>query len=181
MPAERFARWFEGWRVGGVLLTDLFAGADSCVEYPMLDREPLPRWTRGPVTLLGDAAHAMQPMGSNATTQAVIDGRALAYCLATAPDPLTGLAEYERHRRPVTSRVQLASRSKGPEIVIDMVAARAPNGFADVEDVVPERVLRAISAGYAALAEFDVGGVNTRSPYDVRRARLMRAESAVRG
>jgi 2-polyprenyl-6-methoxyphenol hydroxylase-like FAD-dependent oxidoreductase len=173
VPAEKFSGEFEGWRVGDILITDLFTGADACFEYPMLDREPLAGWTRGPVTLLGDAAHAMQPMGSNATTQAIIDARALGYFLATTPDPERALADYERHRLPVTTKVQLANRSMGPEAVIDMVTALAPDGFTSVEDVVPGPALRAVSTGYAELAEFDAGSVNIRSPYDVRRARLL--------
>ncbi|WP_285508041.1 FAD-dependent monooxygenase [Actinokineospora sp. NBRC 105648] len=173
VPAAKVAAGFPGWRVAGIALTDLFEGADSCFEYPLLDRDPLPTWSSGTTTLLGDAAHAMHPMGSNATTQAVVDARALAYFLATDPDPARAIAAYERHRRPVTSRIQLANRAMGPEAVIDLVAERAPAGFAAVTDVVPSASLDAVGDRYAVLAGFDRDSVNRRSPYDIRRARLV--------
>lgn len=175
VPAGKFAHEFVGWRTGGHLLTDLFQAASGCFEYPMIDRDPLPTWSRGQATLLGDAAHAMHPMGSNATTQAVIDARALAYFMALEPDVERALTAYERHRRPVATQVQIANRAMGPEAVIDLVARRAPEGFATVDDVLPTAELRAICDRYAELAAFDRGSVNTRSPYDTRRARLVGA------
>ncbi len=173
VPAAKFAVGFADWQVADTVITDLFDRAASCFEYPMVDREPLATWSKGPVTLLGDAAHAMHPMGSNATTQAVIDARALAYFLATIPDIERALAGYEQERRPVTTRVQLANREMGPEAVIDIVAARAPGGFTSVDEVLPAATLHQVSERYAALAAFDRRSVNTRSPYDVRRARLV--------
>ncbi|WP_424187697.1 FAD-dependent monooxygenase [Actinokineospora sp. G85] len=175
VPAAKFAPGFAGWMAEGLDLAALFEGADGCFEYPMVDREPLTAWTRGTTTLVGDAAHPMAPMGSNATTQAVVDGRALAYFLATADDPAQGLLAYEAHRRPVTTRVQLANRVMGPEVVIDLVAALAPDGFGAVGEVLPPDELRGVGERYAALAAFDRGSANARSPYDVRRARLVGA------
>jgi len=176
VPAAKFAAGFAGWRVAGTVVTDLFEGADSCFEYPMLDRDPLPAWSRGSVTLLGDAAHAMQPMGSNATTQAVIDARALAFFLATETGVERAALAYEQHRRPMTTRVQLANRDMGPEAVINVVTARAPGGFTTVDEVLPVSVLHGIRDRYAALASFDRSSVNARSPYDIRRARLVGAK-----
>jgi 2-polyprenyl-6-methoxyphenol hydroxylase-like FAD-dependent oxidoreductase len=173
VPAAKFAPGFAGWRVAGVDLVELFESTESCFEFPMLDRDPLPAWTSGRATLLGDAAHAMAPMGSAAATQAVVDARAVAYFLGVAPDVETALAQYERHRRPATTRIQLANRDLGPEAVIDVVARRAPGGFSTVEDVCCPADLRAICDDYAALAAFDRHGVNIRSPYDIRRARLV--------
>ncbi|MGM1063954.1 FAD-dependent monooxygenase [Saccharothrix sp. Mg75] len=163
VTAAKFAHLFTRWHVAGTDLVELFEATEHCFEYPMLDRDPLPRWTTGRVTLLGDAAHAMRPMGSNATTQAVVDARALAYCLATEPDAGTALAAYERHRRPVTARIQLANRNLGPEAVLDLAA----------DPLVPPGGLREVCDDYAELAAFDRRSVNTRSPYDIRRARLL--------
>lgn len=126
-------------------------------EYPMCDRDPLPWWTRGRATLLGDAAHPMYPVGSNGASQAVIDARCLANLLATQPvEP--ALRAYETERLAATAGVVRSNRTGGPERVIDLVAARAPDGFADVSDVASTTELAGITQGYARLAGFAVGG-----------------------
>jgi 5-methylphenazine-1-carboxylate 1-monooxygenase len=173
VPPAKFAPGFAGWRVAGLDLVELFESTEFCFEFPMLDHDPLPGWTVGRATLLGDAAHAMQPMGSGAASQAVLDARALAYFLGIEPDAENALARYERHRRPATTRIQLANRNLGPEAVIDIVTRRAPGGFTSVEDVCRPAELRMICDEYAALAAFDRRGVNIRSPYDIRRTRLV--------
>ncbi len=123
-------------------------------EYPMCDRDPLPWWTTGRVTLLGDAAHPMYPVGSNGASQAILDARCLADHLAADPD--TALAAYEAERRPATAEVVRSNRAGGPERVIDLVAARAPTGFGDVHEVATAEELAGIVRGYATLAGFAV-------------------------
>jgi len=124
-------------------------------EYPMCDRDPLPWWTQGRVTLLGDAAHPMYPVGSNGASQAVLDARCLAALLAEreAPD---ALAAYEAERLPKTAEIVRANRRGGPERVVDVVSERAPDGFARLEDVIAREELAAIAGGYAAMAGFAV-------------------------
>ncbi|MEU0738840.1 FAD-dependent monooxygenase [Streptomyces sp. NPDC006134] len=134
----------------------------------MLDRDPLPRWSFGAVTLLGDAAHAMAPMGSNATTQAVLDARSLAHALATHDDPVAALVAYDRDRRPRMNRLQLLNRAKGPEVVIDLVHERAPQGFGHVHDVIPAARLAHVAHSYARAAGFDTASVNAPSPYGLQ-------------
>ncbi|WP_410536348.1 FAD-dependent monooxygenase [Streptomyces sp. KL2] len=124
VPREKFLSHFAGRRYGDLSIEDLLEGDGPVVEFPLLDRDPLPRWSFGRTTLLGDAAHAMAPMGSNATTRSVVDARAPAYALARHDDPAGALAAYERDRRPAMTRLQLASRAKGPEVVIDLACAR---------------------------------------------------------
>ncbi len=143
--------------------------AREVYEYPMVDRDPLPRWTFGRVTLLGDAAHAMYPMGSNGATQAIIDARALAYHLRTSTDVDEALAAYERDRRPVTTSVQINNRQEGPEVVIKLANQRAPQGFTRIEDVIPRRELMEISERYARAAGFDPETLNSRASYSVSR------------
>ena len=95
-------------------------------EYPMCDRDPLPRWSHGRVTLLGDAAHPMYPVGSNGASQAILDARCLADRLVSAEHPLHALWAYEQERLPPTAQIVRMNRSGGPEGVIDAVeAARA--------------------------------------------------------
>ena len=98
-------------------------------EYPMCDRDPLPRWSHGRVTLLGDAAHPMYPVGSNGASQAILDARCLADRLREADHPMQALWEYEHERLPMTAQIVRTNRSGGPEGVIDAVEQRAPNGF----------------------------------------------------
>ena len=123
-------------------------------EYPNCDRDPLPRWSFGRVTLLGDAAHPMYPVGSNGASQAILDARSLAMHLASAGSIETALAAYDAERRPATAEIVLANRDGGPEGVIDLVEARAPDGFDDIETVAAYDERKAIVRGYATLAGF---------------------------
>ena len=136
-------------------VTALIQATADIYEYPMCDRDPLPWWTQGRVTLLGDAAHPMYPVGSNGSSQAILDARCLADLLASRPAAVA-LAEYEAVRRPATSEIVRSNRQGGPERVVDLVAARAPGGFASIGDVATEAELAGIVRGYAGLAGFAV-------------------------
>ncbi len=129
-------------------------------EYPCCDRDPLARWSAGRVTLLGDAAHPMYPVGSNGASQAVLDAVALGRHLAANPDVATALAAYEAERRPPTSEIVLSNRRGGPERVIDAIEARAPDGFSDIETVMEHAEREAIVRGYATMAGFAKEQVN---------------------
>ncbi|ACL56211.1 flavin-dependent oxidoreductase [Methylobacterium nodulans] len=132
----------------------LVEATPQAFEYPMCDRNPLPRWTHGRVTLLGDAAHPMYPVGSNGASQAILDARALADALARAEHPAQALLAYEAERRPKTAEIVLLNRKGGPERVIDEVEKRAPAGFASVDDVLSQAERQAIVSGYAGKAGF---------------------------
>ena len=129
-------------------------------EYPMCDRDPLPRWSHGRVTLLGDAAHPMYPVGSNGASQAILDARFLADRLKDAEHPVHALWLYEQTRLPVTAEIVQSNRRGGPEGVIDAVEARAPDGFSDIEDVLSFEQRKAIVRGYASKAGFTREQVN---------------------
>jgi 2-polyprenyl-6-methoxyphenol hydroxylase-like FAD-dependent oxidoreductase len=122
-------------------------------EYPMCDRDGLPWWTQGRVTLLGDAAHPMYPVGSNGASQAILDARFLAAQLEKMPVP-DALAAYERERKPKTAEIVRLNRMGGPERVVDVVSARAPGGFERLEDVISRDELLSIAGGYAVTAGF---------------------------
>ncbi|MGA5002412.1 FAD-dependent monooxygenase [Streptomyces arboris] len=153
------------WRCGDLALAEVLAGQERVRQFPMIDRDPLPRWSFGRVTLLGDAAHAMAPMGSNATTQCIVDARTLAHALAADPDPVRALAAYDRRRRPAMNRLQVLNRAKGPEVVIDMAHGRAAGGRA--RQAVPPGDLAQVTAAYARAAGSDRASVNRPSPYTV--------------
>jgi 2-polyprenyl-6-methoxyphenol hydroxylase-like FAD-dependent oxidoreductase len=127
-------------------------------EFPMCDRDPLPAWTHGRVTLLGDAAHPMYPMGSNGAGQAIMDAACLARCLTSPASPEAALRAYQDERLPVTSDVVLRNRAGGPEQVIDEVERRAPDGFGKLEDVIDPAELDKIVTGYAQASRQAAGG-----------------------
>ena len=129
-------------------------------EYPMCDRDPLPRWSHGRVTLLGDAAHPMYPVGSNGASQAILDARCLADLLKNADHPMQALWAYEMERLPPTAQIVRMNRSGGPEGVIDAVEQRAPDGFQNIDDVLSFEVRKAIVRGYAGVAGFAQSQVN---------------------
>jgi 2-polyprenyl-6-methoxyphenol hydroxylase-like FAD-dependent oxidoreductase len=129
-------------------------------EYPMCDRDPLPHWSHGRVTLLGDAAHPMYPVGSNGASQAILDARCLADRLKEAEHPQQALWAYERERLPMTADIVRSNRSGGPEGVIDAVEQRAPDGFDNIDSVLSYEDRKAIVRGYAAKAGFAKEQVN---------------------
>jgi 2-polyprenyl-6-methoxyphenol hydroxylase-like FAD-dependent oxidoreductase len=149
---DELAPRIAGFDLGAVNAGALMRATEPFWEYPMCDRDPLGRWSEGRVTLLGDAAHPMYPVGSNGASQAILDARALADHLAGTSDPTAALAAYEAERRPLTSAIVLGNRQGGPEGVIDAVDALAPNGFADVEAVLPRAEREAIVKGRAGAA-----------------------------
>jgi 2-polyprenyl-6-methoxyphenol hydroxylase-like FAD-dependent oxidoreductase len=142
----------------------LIEATETFYEYPNCDRDPLPRWSFGRVTLLGDAAHPMYPVGSNGASQAILDACALARCLASGASVADALDAYDAERRPPTSDIVLTNRQGGPERVIDVVEARAPRGFEDVDAVLPYAEREAIVRGYAHMAGYAVEQVNRRLP-----------------
>ncbi|MFI1015489.1 flavin-dependent oxidoreductase [Streptomyces sp. NPDC020965] len=166
VPVERFLHHYEGWEFGGVSVPEVLRAAEGAYEYPMVDREPLPRWSHDRTTLIGDAAHAMYPIGSNGATQSIVDGRALAHALVRHSDPVEALASYEAERRPAMTELQLANRRQGPEVVINLAHERAPGGFTDIDEVIPPAERAEIAARYAATGAFDPATVNLGSPYD---------------
>ena len=166
---ERFIEPFKHWNFPWLPLADLITSTGEIFEYPMSDRDPLPAWTSDRVTLLGDAAHPMRPVGSQAGSQGVVDARVLAHALAGAADPARGLLDYEATRRPAMNEVVLRNRQYGPEIVMQMAEERAPGGFNNIEDIIPRHELEDVSLSFKKAAGFDPETVNTRPSYGVVR------------
>src|SRR5262249_56979991 len=120
-------------------------GRHGVLEFPRVDRDPVEKWSFGRVTLIGDAAHPMQPIGSQAGSQAIIDARVLTQALTTIADPVQALRHYEAVRRPAMNEITLRNRQLRPEAAVQIVEERAPNGFARIEDVVSRAELETIS------------------------------------
>lgn len=142
---------------------DLMTRGGVAYEYPMVDRDPLQVWTFGNMTLLGDAAHPMYPIGSNGASQAILDARVLTACFLQHDLNADALAAYEAQRRPATTAIIHANRADGPDAVLDIVADRAPDGFARIEDVFAPGELDQIGAEYKKIAGFDVEALNARA------------------
>ena len=148
-------------------LPALFRGVRAVYKYPMVDRDPLPRWDFGRVTLLGDAAHPMYPTGANGASQAILDARVLARELALQPSIAAAVAAYDAQRRPATAEVVRANREGGPMRPLRLVHERAPDGFERIEDVLSHQELAEIAAAYKRAAGFDVEELNRRPTLSV--------------
>jgi 2-polyprenyl-6-methoxyphenol hydroxylase-like FAD-dependent oxidoreductase len=164
---DEFLPPFAEWRWPGVDVPELVEASSEVYEFPMVDRDPLPRWTFGRTTLLGDAAHPMYPIGSNGATQGVIDARVFTYHLATAPSIEEALSRYEEERRAATSRIVLMNRANGPDQVMELAEQRAPNTEDDLDAAVPYEERKAIADGYKKIAGFDPQVLNNRMSYSV--------------
>lgn len=156
-----FADHFAGWRFPWVDIPALIGRAQAIYEFPMVDRDPLPAWVAGRVALLGDAAHPMYPIGSNGASQAILDARCLADCLVRFEDAAYALREYEAERLPRTAGIVLRNRLNGPEQVMQLARERAPQGFANIETVIPRAELEEIALRYKRIAGFDPATVNS--------------------
>ena len=150
---ESFIHLYEGWKFPDLDMRALMRGAEEVFEFPMVDRDPLPQWTLGRMSLVGDAAHPMYPIGSNGATQAIMDARAIADAfMAHGTDWRSALAQYESQRRSATTALTLANRREGLDRILDIVDERAPDGFTDLESVLPRAELEAIVTEYKTLA-----------------------------
>jgi 5-methylphenazine-1-carboxylate 1-monooxygenase len=146
----------------------MIRGAETIYQYPMVDRDPLPTWNFGRLTVLGDAAHPMYPVGSNGASQAILDARVLARELALRPSIDAAVASYDEQRRPPTAAVVLANRAVGPEKCMELVEQRAPDGFASLDAVISRAELEDIAASYKRTAGFDPDVLNNRPSLSVR-------------
>jgi 2-polyprenyl-6-methoxyphenol hydroxylase-like FAD-dependent oxidoreductase len=152
---EDFYPTFEGWRFDWLDVARLLRESDAVLEYPMVDRDPLPFWSRGRITLLGDAAHPMYPRGSNGAGQAILDARALAGCLRREPDVAAALKAYETARLEAAYRVVLMNRKDPPDAILREVHQRTGDKpFERIEDVVPREELAEILETYKRVAGF---------------------------
>ncbi|KUJ76472.1 hypothetical protein AVO45_11815 [Ruegeria marisrubri] len=154
---------FEDWRFDWIDVPALIRGAEVVYEYPMVDRDPLPRWTHGAVTLMGDAAHPTYPVGSNGASQAIIDARVIGAKLLQRGVAPGALAAYEADIRPVTTAVGRANRAGGgPDGVLQQVEDLCGGDFEDIEQVIPRADLAAHAEKYKAVAGFSIAELNAR-------------------
>lgn len=153
---DDFLPAFADWRFDWLDVPEMIRKADMVLEFPMVDQDPLPRWTHGRVTLLGDAAHPMVPRGSNGAGQSIIDARVLADLLADSADALDALKAYEAQRLPATTNVVLTNRKNPPDAILREVYERTGDKpFKRIEDVISPAELTAITDNYKKVAGYD--------------------------
>ncbi len=156
---------FEDWHFDWLDVPALIRAADAILEFPMVDQDPLPWWTQGRITLLGDAAHPMYPRGSNGAGQAILDARALSDALAAYPDPIGALKAYEALRLPFTAEVVRMNRRNPPDAILREAFERTGDKpFDRVEDVISHDELVALSEGYKRVAGFDRQSLRAGTP-----------------
>ncbi|MYB28932.1 MAG: flavin-dependent oxidoreductase, partial [Acidimicrobiaceae bacterium] len=161
---EDFYDVFADWTFDWLDVAGLIKGSEQILEYPMVDRDPLPRWTHGRVTLLGDAAHPMYPRGSNGAGQAIIDARTLADCLQSRQSVPEALQAYEEQRLPATSAVVHASRNAPPDVILKAVHERTGDQpFKRIEDVITSDEMAALSDSYKRVAGYDRESLSGRT------------------
>jgi len=165
VSTSAIAAFVKDYRFDWLDVHHLVASSSESYEYPMADIDPLPRWIFGRCALLGDAAHAMYPFGSNGASQAILDARVLAYELATAGTIDGALRAYDAQRRPVASEVQLANRRQAGDVMarVSALARSGAHGDAATE-------LQDVERRYKQLAGFDVDALNTRKSWSVSAA-----------
>jgi 2-polyprenyl-6-methoxyphenol hydroxylase-like FAD-dependent oxidoreductase len=161
---DEFLPWFETWNFDWLDVPGLIKACAHAYEYPLVDRDPLARWTFGRVTLLGDAAHPMYPVGSNGASQAILDARTLTREILANGPTNAALVAYEAERRPATSDLVMLNRRNGPEQVMQLVEERAPDGYKVVTDVLSQTELEDIAANYKRVAGFQVEALNAKPP-----------------
>lgn len=163
-PAD-FLPIYRDWRFPWLDVAELIRSADVVLEYPMVDKDPVARWTFGRVTLMGDAAHPMYPRGSNGAAQATIDARTLAECLAQASDPREALRDYEARRLPAANQVVLTNRAHPPDFInirVEELVGDRP--FDDLDRYITQAELRALSENYKRIAGFALPDVGAAAP-----------------
>ena len=165
-PADKtdFLPAFDGWDFGWVNCPGLIRASGLVYEYPMVDREPLASWTEGCVTLMGDAAHATYPVGSNGATQAIIDARKLGAAFRDHGVTRTALLAYESEMRPRAEGILRANRGKGPDAVMQTVEDRCGGVFDDIETIISRAELAAHAEHYKRLSGFSVDTLNAQPP-----------------
>ena len=152
---EDFIHIYATWTFDWLDVPDLIRRSEVIFEYPMVDKDPVARWTFGRVTLLGDAAHPMYPRGSNGAAQAIIDARVLADCLAEGGDPLAALRAYEASRSGPSARVVRANREHPPDYLIGCVEELVGDRpFDDLSRHITQAELRRLSDDYKRVAGF---------------------------
>ena len=169
---DDFLPEFEDWVFDWLDVPALIRAAPATFVFPMVDRDPVAPWTFGRMTLLGDAAHPMYPIGSNGASQAILDARVLAGCVRAQPDLVAALERYEQMRRPATTAIVEANRAMGPELPMQLVYERAPDGFDAIGTVISREEIDQVTENYRRTAGFALAALPGRPAVVARTGEL---------
>ncbi|WP_420131627.1 flavin-dependent oxidoreductase [Rhodopseudomonas sp.] len=164
VPTSEFAHHFDGWVYDWLDMPALIRAADSAYENPMIDRDPVETWRDGPVLLIGDAAHAMYPTGSNGGTQAIVDARELGAAMVAHGVTQDALAAFDAKLCGPISQLILRNRGAGPFGLLNLVDERCGGTFDNIDDVIPAAERAAFMAGYKQAAGFAIEKLNAAPP-----------------
>ncbi|NEW93533.1 flavin-dependent oxidoreductase [Rhodopseudomonas sp. BR0M22] len=164
VPTSEFAHHFDGWVWDWLDVPAMIREADSAYENPMIDRDPVSTWRDGPVLLIGDAAHAMYPTGSNGGTQAIVDARELGAAMVAHGATEAALAAFDAKLCGPISQLILRNRGAGPFGLLNLVDERCGGTFDNIDDVIPPAERAAFMAGYKAAAGFAIDHLNAAPP-----------------
>jgi 2-polyprenyl-6-methoxyphenol hydroxylase-like FAD-dependent oxidoreductase len=175
VSTAEFVHHFQNWIWDWLDVPAMIREADTAFENPMIDRDPIPTWRDGPVALIGDAAHAMYPTGSNGGSQAIVDARVLGAAMLEHGATQAALAAYDEKLCGPVSQLILRNRGAGPFGLLNMVDERCGGTFDNIDDVIPPAERTAFMAGYKAAAGFAVETLNKAPPTIPQGARVGRA------
>jgi 2-polyprenyl-6-methoxyphenol hydroxylase-like FAD-dependent oxidoreductase len=162
---EDFFPAFENWSFDWLDVAAMIKATDLILEYPMVDQDPLPRWSFDRVTLLGDAAHPMVPRGSNGAGQAILDAPCLVEQFKRVGINKEALTEYDAIRRKATTDVVLMNRKAPPDAILQAVYERTGGKpFNHIDEVISREALSEISNRYKNVAGLNRESLNKGSP-----------------
>ena len=160
VSVDDFLHHFANWTWDWLDVPALIRQANTVFENPMIDRDPVSTWQDGPVALLGDAAHAMYPTGSNGGSQAIVDARVLGAAIVEHGVTQEALAAYDNKLCGPISQLILRNRGAGPFGLLNTVDERCGGTFDNIDDVIPPEERAEFMAGYKAAAGFAIEKLN---------------------
>ena len=157
---SKFIDQFKDWSFEWINPHQLISDSGDVFEYPMVDREPLEKWTFDNTTILGDAAHPTYPVGSSGASQAIIDSRKLVYQFKNKGLNNSALLSYENEMRPLTTKITLTNRQAGPDALLQVVEDRCDGEFIEIEDVITKKELKQHADKYKMVAGINIERLN---------------------
>lgn len=172
VPVSAFVHHFDGFRYDWLDVPALLSRADAAYENPMIDRDPVDTWADGPVALMGDAAHAMYPTGSNGASQAIVDARVLGAQMLRHGVTPDALAAYDAQLCGPISKLVLRNRGAGPFGLLNLLDDRCGGVFDDIDAVIAPEERAAFMAGYKSAAGLAIDALNAAPPTVPAQARV---------